>query len=85
MYRASRLDQTLIGLIDFPLLIKYLLLRRSAKLRIRAAQECSKVAFGCPEVVSEFVRDIFEFFYLIFSGEINNYEKVLPLEEIKNK
>ena len=31
------------------------LIRRSAKLRIRAAQEC-------PEVASELVQDIFEFF-----------------------
>ena len=48
-----------------------LLLRRSAKLRIRAAQERSKFAFGfpevaseCPEVASELVGDIFEFFEL---------------------
>ena len=47
------------------------LLLRGAKLRIRAAQECSEVAFGSPEVVSEcpdvaleLVRDIFEFFDL---------------------
>ena len=54
-----------------------LLLRPSAKLRIRAAQECFKVAFRrrsevaseCPEVVSELVRDIFEFFDLIFQGK----------------
>ena len=53
-----------------------LLLRRSAKLRIRAAQECFKVAFGgpegaseCPEVASELVRDIFEFFDLFFQGK----------------
>ena len=54
----------------------YLLLRRSAKLRIRAGQECSEVAFGCPEVVSEcsevgseLVRDIFKFFDLFFQGK----------------
>ena len=53
-----------------------LLLRRSAKLRIRAAQECSKFAFGypevaseCPEVASELVGDIFEFFDLFFQGK----------------
>ena len=31
-----------------------------------SAQECSKGAFGCPEVASELVRDIFEFFDLFF-------------------
>ena len=47
----------------------YLLVRRSAKLRIRAAQECSKDAFGCPEVASELVRNVFEFFDLFFQGK----------------
>jgi len=28
-----------------------------------------KVAFGCPEVASELVRDIFEFFDLFFQGK----------------
>ena len=42
----------------------------------RAAQECFKVVFGgpegaseCPEVASELVRDIFEFFDLFFQGK----------------
>ena len=54
----------------------YLLVRRSAKLRIPAAQECSKDAFGCPEVASEcpevaseLVRNVFEFFDLFFQGK----------------
>ena len=53
-----------------------IIIRRSAKLRIRAAQECSKVAFGCPEVASEcpkvaseLVPDIFEFFDSFFQFE----------------
>ena len=46
-----------------------LLIRRSAKLRIRAAQECSKVAFECPEVVLELVQDIFDFFDYFFQGK----------------
>ena len=36
-------------------------------------------------MASELVRDIFEFLDLFFSGEKNNYEEVLLLEEIKNK
>jgi len=53
-----------------------LLLRRSAKTRIRAAQECFKVAIGgpevafkCPEVALKLVRDIFQFFNLFFQGK----------------
>ena len=42
------------------------LLLRSAKLRIRAAQECSEVASECPGVALELVRDIFECFDLFF-------------------
>ena len=48
-------------------LVNYL--RRKANERIRAAQECSKVAFGCTEVASELVRDKFEFFDLLFLGK----------------
>ena len=44
------------------------------KRRIRAAQECSKGAFGCHEVASELVRDIFEFFDLFFQGKNNSDE-----------
>ena len=69
--RSFHLPHNLNGLINI-----YLLLRRSAKLRIRAGQECSKVAFGfpedaskCPEVASELVRDIFEVFDLFFQGK----------------
>jgi len=68
--KSFHLPHNLNSLISF-----YLLLRRRAKLRICAAQECSKVAFGCseassecPEVASELVRDIFEFFDLFFQG-----------------
>ena len=50
------------------------------KLGIHAAA----VAFGCPEVASQLFRDIFEFFDLFFQAERND-EKVLLLEEIKNK
>ena len=55
---------------------QHLLLRRRAKQRIRATQECFKVASGgpevaseCPEVALELVRDIFEFFDLFFQGK----------------
>ena len=58
--KSFHLPHNLNGFISI-----YLLLRRSAKLRIRAGQECSEVAFGCPEVASEcsevgseLVRDI---------------------------
>ena len=33
------------------------------------AQECTKVTSECPEVASELVRDIFEFFGLFFQGK----------------
>ena len=46
-----------------------LLLRRSAKYRIRNAQEYFKVASGGLEVASELVRDIFEFSDLFFQGK----------------
>ena len=62
--KSFHLPHNLNGFISI-----YLLLRRSAKLRIRAGQECSEVAFGCPEVGSELVRDIFEFFDLFFQGK----------------
>ena len=46
------------------------------ELKVRAAQKYSKVAFGCPEVASEspevaseLIRDIFEFFDLSFQGK----------------
>ena len=42
-----------------------MLLRRSAKLRIRAAQECSE----CPEVASAIVRGIFELPDVFFQGK----------------
>ena len=49
---------------------------RSAKLRIRAGQECSEVAFGCPEVASEcsevgseLVRDILSSLICSFRGK----------------
>ena len=50
------------------------------KLGIHAAA----VAFGCPELALELVQEIFEFFDLFFQAERND-EKVLLLEEIKNK
>ena len=37
-----------------------------------------------PEVATALGRDIFEFFDLFFSGERNNYEKVLLLDEIES-
>ena len=54
-----------------------LLLRRSAKLRIRALRNVSKLHSEvakllpgkCPKVASELVRDIFEFFDLFFQGK----------------
>ena len=46
-----------------------LLLWRSEKQRIRAPQECFKVACGGPEVASELVPDIFDFFDLFFQGK----------------
>ena len=47
-------------------------------------QSCHFGTSECPEVASELVRDIFEFFDLLFQGK-NNFEKVLLLEEIENK
>ena len=55
-----------------------LLLRRSAKLRIRALRNVSKLHSEvpkllpgkCPKVAAELVRDIFEFFDLFISGQV---------------
>ena len=58
------------------------------KLRIHAAAVafgCPEVASECPELALELVQEIFEFFDLFFHAERNNDEKVLLLEEIKNK
>ena len=58
------------------------------KLRIHAAAVafgCPEVASECPELALELVQEIFEFSDLFFHAERNNDEKVLLLEEIKNK
>ena len=69
--KSFHLPHNLNGFISI-----YLLLRRSAKLRIRAGQECSEVAFGCPEVASEYsevgselVRDILSSLICSFRGK----------------
>ena len=57
------------------------------KLGIHAAAVafgCPEVASECPELALELVQGIFEFFDLFFQAERND-EKVLLLEEIKNK
>ena len=57
------------------------------KLGIHAAAVafgCPEVASECPELALELVQEIFEFFDLFFQAERND-EKVLLLEEIKNK
>ena len=56
-------------MLDLDLSTLMLFISARAKKRIRSAQECSKGAFGCPEVASELVRDIFEFFDLFFQGK----------------
>ena len=48
-------------------------------------QSCNFGTSECPDMASELVRDIFEFFDLFFQGKKNNYEKVLLLEEVKTK
>ena len=66
----------------------WLLLWQSMKLGIHAAAVafgCPEVASECPELALELVQEIFEFFDLFFHAERNNDEKVLLLEEIKNK
>ena len=58
------------------------------KLRIHTAAVafgCPEVASECPELASKLVQDIFEFFDLFFQADRNNDEKVLLVEEIKNK
>ena len=72
--KSFHLPHNLNGFISI-----YLLLRRSAKLRIRAGQECSEVAVeveGCPEVASEcsevgseLVRDILSSLICSFRGK----------------
>ena len=54
LFETNDSNKTGMGLA----LLRNLLLRRSAKLRIRAALECPKVAFGCPEVASEVVTKL---------------------------
>ena len=57
------------------------------KLGIHAAAVafgCPEVASECPELALELVQEIFEFLDLFFQAERND-EKVLLLEEIKNK
>ena len=56
--KGYHLPHNLNGLISI-----YLLVWRSAELRIRAAQECSKDAFGCPKLlpnVPKLLRNKFE-------------------------
>ena len=56
--------------------------------RIRTAQECFKVASGGPEVASELVRDISEFFDLFSQGKeiiIGNYKEELIITFGRNK
>ena len=42
---------------------------RELKKRICDPKECFKVAYGGPEVASELLRDIFEFFDSFFRGK----------------
>ena len=44
-------------------------------------QSCIRMSRSCFGICSRYLRVLL----FILSGEINNYEKVLPLEEIKNK
>ena len=60
------------------LLNKYLTLITSAEREVKDSRRSGmfQAASECPEVASELVRDIFEFFHLlifILSGERNNY------------
>ena len=52
LFETNDSNKTGMGLA----LLRDLLLRRSV--RIRAALECPKVAFGCPEVASEVVTKL---------------------------
>ena len=49
------------------------------------SQEHFKVASGGPEIASELVWDIFEFFDLFFQGESNNYEEEIIIISGRNK
>ena len=50
--------------MHYPMIQFLIITSAERKVKDCDAQECFKVAFGCPEFASQLVRDIFEFFDL---------------------